>query len=143
MPSLRWVINSHTFLLSKINLSECTSNDVLVGRSEEFKDQSNYREAIVKTKSAEFQLNTQPIGTGVMVLGADIHHDDVKSKQFSDKWVLRESLYAQYEQRLMQMFKITIGSRYDREEVETADIDEDLSMKFGLNFSLSRVTHFR
>ena len=143
-PSISIVLNDRIFVSLKGRYLMTTSEDHLEGLTDESPEREDtFRSSDAQSKGGEAQINLQINPHGVMVIGADFQRDDVESIQYGSRNTARAAYYVQFEQRLWEKLKITLGTRFDGENGDDIESNGELSRKLGLNLTVSKGTNAR
>ncbi|MFH1942344.1 MAG: TonB-dependent receptor [bacterium] len=143
-PSIDYVMNNRIYLSIKGRYNRASTEDRLQSISEGAELQRDrFRASTATTKGGEAQLNCQVSANGIMVLGGDFQRDQVESIQYGHRRFSRASYYVQYEQRLWEKIKVTLGTRYDWEGGDEIESTGELSRKLGLNLNPLSRTNIR
>jgi iron complex outermembrane receptor protein len=93
--------------------------------------------------SAEVQANYLPDDLSIITMGAVVNSDNVSSDLFGSHEGLGGALYGQDELQCSPRLKVTIGARFDYQQVGSLQSNQQINPKLGLRYLADDQTSFR
>ncbi|HHS13863.1 MAG TPA: TonB-dependent receptor [bacterium] len=147
-PSVSYIINHRMLLTLKGRYAQSNTEETLKSKIslpsqvDPILDNS-FRMSSVNSLGGEALFNYQISSVGTLVAGSEYQSDHVNSIQYGDRRISRASYYAQVSHDVLNTFKITLGGRYDGENIRSQGTSGEFSGTLGLNCDLSAKTHLR
>ncbi|MCK5087636.1 MAG: TonB-dependent receptor, partial [Melioribacteraceae bacterium] len=91
----------------------------------------------------EVQINFKLSEKSLLISGIEGQHNIVVSSIFGDRLSNGLGLYAQWEYRLLESLRLSVGARFDYLKLDSLNGEGDVSPKIGLNYEMNDATILR